>query len=198
MTPEPTRRNLFAGLLAAGAGAGAIAGGVLAAAVPDLADSAPSPRLDQRILAFALLLEEVQAGFYAEALRRARLQGELLTFARTVGAQEDAHMRYLRKALGSAAGPSPKLDFGDDTADPERFARSALRLEDLAVKAYFTQAANLTPAALAAATRIATVESRHAAWIRDLTGNDPSPDPVEPTLSAAAVRTTLQGSGYVR
>ncbi len=196
MTAEPTRRNLFAGLLAAGAGT--IAGGVLAGAVPDLADSAPSPRLDQRILAFALLLEEVQAGFYAEALRRARLRGELLTFARTVAAQEDAHRRYLRKALGSAAGPAPKLDFGDDTADPERFARSALRLEDLAVKAYFTQAAHLTPAALAAATRIATVESRHAAWIRDLTGNDPAPDPVEPTLSAVLVRKTLQGSGYVR
>jgi rubrerythrin len=195
MNAEPTRRDLFAGLLATGV----LAGGALAAAVPDLAGSAsPSPGLDKRILAFALLLEEVQAGFYAEALRRARLQGELLTFARTVGAQEDAHRQYLRKALGSAAGPSPELDFGDDTADPERFARSALRLEDLAVKAYFTQAAHLSPGALAAATRIATVESRHAAWIRDLTGNDPAPDPVEPTLSAATVRKTLQGSGYVR
>lgn len=192
MSADLTRRSLLA------VGAGSIAGGALAAAIPDLAGSAPSPKLDRKILAFALLLEEVQAGFYAEALRRARLRGELLTFARTVGGQEDAHLRLLRKTLGRHAGAAPKLDFGDDTADAERFARSALRLEDLAVKAYFTQAAHLTPPALAAATRIATVESRHAAWIRDLTGNDPAPDPVEPTLSAADVRQTLEGSGYVR
>jgi rubrerythrin len=191
--PEITRRALLA------TGAGTAAGGVaLAAAWPDLAGSAPSTQLDQRILAFALLLEEVQAGFYAEALRRARLQGELLTYARTVGAQEAVHVKHLRAALGSRAAPAPRLDFGDDTADPERFARSALRLEDLAVKAYFTQAANLTPAALASAAQIATVESRHAAWIRDLAGLDPAPDAVEPTLSAATVRKTLQGSGYVR
>jgi rubrerythrin len=192
MSADFTRRSLLA------VGAGSLAGGVLAAAVPDLADSAPSARLDRKILTFALLLEEVQAGFYAEALRRARLRGELLTFARTVGTQEEAHLRLLRKTLGQRADAKPQLDFGDDTADAERFARSALRLEDLAVKAYFTQAAHLTPKALAAATRIATVESRHAAWIRDLTGNDPAPDPVEPTLSAADVRKTLEGSGYVR
>ncbi|WCB96038.1 hypothetical protein DSM104299_04792 [Baekduia alba] len=193
MTTDVTRRGLLA------AGAGAVAGGALVAAwPPELADSAPSAQLDRRVLAFALLLEEIQAGFYAEALRRARLQGELLVYARTVGAQEAAHVRHLRAALGAQAGAAPRLDFGDDTADPERFARSALRLEDLAVKAYFTQAANLTPAALAAAARIATVESRHAAWIRDLAGLDPAPDPVEPTLSAATVRKTLEGSGYVR
>lgn len=196
MTAELTRRDLLDGALALGTGTAAA--GVIAAAIPDPAGSAPSARLDRKILAFALLLEEVQAGFYAEALRRARLQGELRVFARTVGAHEDAHLRLLRKALGRDAGPAPALDFGDDTADPERFARSALRLEDLAVKAYFTQASHLTPAALATAARIATVESRHAAWIRDLTGNDPAPDPVEPALSAAAVRKTLQGSGYVR
>lgn len=192
MPVDLTRRSLLA------VGAGSLAGGVLAAAVPDLADSEPSAKLDRKILAFALLLEQVQASFYAEALRRARLRGELLAFARTVSAQEDAHLKLLGETLGPDAAKAPKLDFGDDTADPERFARSALRLEDLAVKAYFTQAAHLTPKALAAATRIATVESRHAAWIRDLTGNDPAPDPVEPTLSAADVRKTLEGSGYVR
>lgn len=192
MPVDLTRRSLLA------VGVGSLAGGVLVAAVPDLAGSAPSPKLDRKILGFALLLEQVQASFYAEALRRARLQGELLDFARTVSGQEDAHLELLRKTLGPKAAPAPRFDFGDDTADAERFARSALRLEDLAVKAYFTQAAHLTPQALAAATRIATVESRHAAWIRDLTGNDPAPDPVEPTLSGTQVRQTLEGSGYVR
>lgn len=190
--PDLSRRTLL------GLGAGTLAGGAALAAWPGAGGAAPSAALDKRILAFALLIEDVQAGFYADALRRGRLQGELLTFARTVGAQEARHARELRAALGPTAPRPPRLDFGDATSDPQRFARSALRLEDLGVKAYFTQAANLTPATLAKATRIATVESRHAAWIRDLAGFDPAPDAVEPTLSAAEVRRTLQGSGYVR
>jgi rubrerythrin len=194
--PSLTRGRLLGGLVAAGAGA--IAGGAVLSALPDDAGSAPSARLDQQILNFGLLLEDIQAAFYAEALRRARLAGELRTYAQVVGGQEREHARFIRSKLGSKANPRPRLDFGDDTADAERFARSALRLEDLGVKAYFTQAANLTPAALAQLTRIATVESRHAAWIRDLSGLDPAPDPVEPTLSAATVRKTLEGSGYVR
>jgi rubrerythrin len=190
--PDLSRRTLL------GLGTGALAGGGLLAAWPGAGDAAPSAELDKKILAFALLIEDVQAGFYADALHRAQLQGELLTFAQTVGAQEASHARELRTTLGASAPPPPKLQFGDATSDPERFARSALRLEDLGVKAYFTQAAHLTPAALAKATRIATVESRHAAWIRDLAGLDPAPDAVEPTLSATIVRRTLQGSGYVR
>jgi rubrerythrin len=193
--PALTRAKLFAGLLAAGAGT--VAGGAVLGALPDDAGSAPSARLDAEILNFGLLLEEVQAAFYAEALRRARLAGELRTFAETVGGHEREHVRFVRAALGRRARPAPKLDFGDDTADAERFARSALRLEDLGVKAYFTQAANLRPATLAQVSRIATVESRHAAWIRDLAGLDPAPDPVEPQLDAKTVRQTLKGSGYV-
>ncbi|WP_051221998.1 ferritin-like domain-containing protein [Conexibacter woesei] len=185
-----TRRGLVA--------AAATTGGVLLASLPDAGDAAPSAGLDRKILTFALLLEDVQAGFYADALRKARLQGELLDYARTVGAQETRHAQTLRHALGDGAPAPPRLDFGDDTADPERFARSALRLEDLGVKAYITQAAHLTPGALAAAARIATVEARHAAWIRDLAGLDPAPDAVEPQLSADTVRRTLEGSGYVR
>jgi rubrerythrin len=197
--PEPaglTRERLLGGLAAAGAAT--LAGGAVLDAVPDAGGAAPSKAGDVEILNFALLLEEVQIGFYAEAMRRARLTGELRTFAEVAGRHEREHGRFLRSALGGKARARPKLDFGDDTADPERFARSALRLEDLAVKAYFTQAPNLTPATLAAAARIATVESRHAAWIRDLAGLDPAPDAVEPTLSAARVAATLKGSGYVR
>ncbi|HEV7496125.1 ferritin-like domain-containing protein [Baekduia sp.] len=194
--PTLTRSRLLTGLVAAGAGA--IAGGAVLGALPDEAGSAPSARLDTAILNFGLLLEEVQAAFYAEALKRARLAGELRTFAEVVGGHEREHVRFVRGALGRHAQPVPKLDFGDDTADAQRFARSALRLEDLGVKAYFTQAVNLRPATLAQVGRIATVESRHAAWIRDLAGLDPAPDPVEPTLDAKTVRQTLKGSGYVR
>ena len=65
----------------------------------------------------------MQSAFYAEALKRAGLTGELKTFAQTVGGHEQAHIAFLKKALGSAARKSPKLDFGDDTADAEQLRR---------------------------------------------------------------------------
>ena len=60
----------------------------------------------------------MQSAFYAEALKRAGLKGELKMFAQTVGSHENAHKAFILKALGSAARKSPKLDFGDYTADP--------------------------------------------------------------------------------
>ena len=61
-----------------------------------------------------------------------------------------------------------------------------LKLEDLGVAAYTAQAPNLTKGTLKAAARIVSVESRHAAWIRDLRGINPAPDAAEPPLDAAA------------
>ena len=51
---------------------------------------------------------------------------------------------------------------------------------------------------LAAAARIVSVEARHAAWIRDVTGLNPAPAAVEPTASADKVMKTFQGSGFVK
>ena len=42
------------------------------------------------------------------------------------------------------------------------------------------------------------MESRHAAWIRDLRGMNPAPDAAEPAIDAQRVIDTLKGSGYVR
>ena len=44
--------------------------------------------------------------------------------------------------------------------------------------------------------RIVSVESRHAAWIRDLRGMNPAPDAAEPAIEAQRVIDTLKGSGY--
>jgi rubrerythrin len=178
---------------------GAIAvGGVVLGEHADPAVSAPSAKQDAEILNFALLLEYVQSAFYAEGLSRAGLTGELKEFASTVAAQEQAHVAFLKQALGSAARTAPKTDFGDDTADAERFSLAAFKLEDLGVAAYNAQAPNLTKASLRAAARIVSVESRHAAWIRDLRGMNPAPDAAEPTVEAQRVIDTFKGSGYVR
>jgi hypothetical protein len=189
------RAALEAGAVALG---GIAVGGVVLGEHADPAVSAPSAKQDAEILNFALLLEFVQAAFYAEGLSRARLTGELKTFASTVGAQEQEHIAFLQKALGGAARKAPKTDFGDDTADAEKFSLAAFKLEDLGVAAYTAQAPNLTTASLRAAARIVSVESRHAAWIRDLRGMNPAPDAAEPAIDAQRVIDTFKGSGYVR
>ena len=178
--------------------AGVAVGGVVLGEHAEPALSRPSAKQDAEILNFALLLEYVQSAFYAEALQRAGLTGELLTFATTVGFHERAHLDLLKETLGGAARKPPKLDFGDDTADAGRFGVAALKLEDLSVAAYNAQAPNLTHAALAAAARIVSVEARHASWIRDLRGEVPAPEAAEPTMSAERVIDTFRGSGYVQ
>jgi rubrerythrin len=177
---------------------GVAVGGVVLGELAEPATSRPSAKQDAEILNFALLLEYVQSAFYAEGVERAGLTGELLTFARTVAGHEKTHLNFLKRTLGSAARKPPKLDFGDDTADAERFGSAALKLEDLGVAAYNAQAPNLTKPALAAAARIVSVEARHAAWIRDLRGEVPAPDASEPPTTAQRVLDTFKGSGYVR
>jgi hypothetical protein len=196
MDERTTRSELLERAVATGAGFAA--GGVVIAALPDLAGSEPSPKQDADILNFALLLEYVQAGFYADALKRGALKGERRAFARTVGAHERAHAKFLRTALGDQARKPPKLDFGDDTTSPDRFTESALKLEDLAVAAYNAAAPSLTKPALAAAAKIVSVEARHAAWIRAVAGVTPAPFASEPQLTVKRVTRTLNGSGYIK
>ena len=195
MTQMTRGAALEAGALAL---AGIAVGGVVLGEHAEPAFSRPSAKQDAEILNFALLLEYVQAAFHAEGLKRAGLTGELRTFAQTVAGHEQEHLDLLKEALGSAARDAPALDFGDDTADAERFRLAAFKLEDLGVAAYNAQAPNLTHGALASAARIVSVESRHAAWIRDLRGMVPAPDASEPTLEYQKVIDTLKGSGYVR
>jgi rubrerythrin len=189
------RALLESGAVALG---GIAVGGVVLGEHADPAVSAPSAKQDAELLNFALLLEYVQAAFYAEGLSRAGLTGEMKTYASTVAAQEQEHIAFLEKALGNAARKPPKTDFGDDTADEEKFSLAAFKLEDLGVAAYNAQAPNLTKASLRAAAKIASVESRHAAWIRDLRGMNPAPDASEPTVDAQRVIDTFKGSGYVQ
>jgi rubrerythrin len=195
MADRMTRAGFLEGAFLAGGGV--VVGGVLLGGLPDFAASKPSPKQDAEILNFALTMEHVQAGFYAEALARGTLDGELRAFAQRVGGQERAHIAFIRKALGKAAAKPPKLDFGEDTGSPEAFAEAAFKLEDLGVAAYNAQAPSLTKPTLAAAAQIVSVEARHASWIRAIAGENPAPEAAEPTASAKRVVATLDGSGYL-
>jgi hypothetical protein len=179
------------------AAAGVAAGGALLGGLPDGAASKPSRKQDIEILNFGLLLEELSAAFYADALQRGALTGELRRFAELVGGQEEEHADLLRQALGDDARRLPAFDFGDATGDAKTFGRTARDLEDLGVAAYNTQAPNLTKDTLGAAARIVSVEARHAAWIRDLLGENPAPNASEPRASAAEVTEALNRTGFV-
>jgi hypothetical protein len=183
---------------AAAAGGALLGGGVVLGAMPRFASSAPSPAQDVRVLNFVLLLEQLTSAFYRAALRQNRLTGELRRYARTVAIHEQAHLNFVRGALGRKARVPPTFDFGSATSDARKFTTAAITLEDLSVAAYNGQAANLTKGALRAAARIVSVEARHAAWIRDIAGRPPAAEPTDAALSERQVRAALEKTGFLR
>ncbi len=187
-------RRAFVGITVAGA---AVSSAALLAA-PALAGGRRSPAQDRTILNFALLLEYIQAALYREALRRRSIRGDLREFAEVVGEQEQQHVVLLEKALGSRARREPRLDLTAATRSSRKFLRSALVVEDTAVSAYNGQAANLTRAALAPALEIVSVEGRHAAWIRDIAGEDPAPFAADAGMSAVEVTNILKRNGLLK
>lgn len=173
-------------------------GGVAIAGLPRFALSAPSPAQDVRVLNVVLLLEYLEEAFYADAVARPALTGELRQYAQVVGGHERAHVAFIKKALGNAARKKPTLSFGDATRTPAKFTAAALALEDLSVAAYNGQAANLTKGTLAAAARIVSVEARHAAWIRFIADKVPAPQPTDLPATEAQVTTRIERTGFVK
>ena len=158
----------------------------------------PSKAQDQKIFNFALLLEYLQAGFYAEAVKHGALRGEVREFAEVVADHERAHVAFLQRALGARARPRPRFEFGQATRDERTFVQKAVLLENTGVLAYNGQAANLTKPALAAAAEIVSVEGRHAAWISDLAGLPPAPRAADVGATSADVVRTLQSTGFLK
>ena len=189
------------------AGGGAlVVGGVAIAGLPSLAEAAPSARQDRAILNVALLLEYLEAEFYTEAENRGTaIQGELRTFAEVVGAHERAHRDFLIETLGPNARERPTFDFGDTVTDPNKFRQTAQALEEVGVSAYLGQATRLRRQTLAVAATIASVEARHASWIRDinrkLAGSDkplPAPRAFDRARTKRQVESQVEQTGFVQ
>jgi hypothetical protein len=181
-TEGDTRLDFFK---KAGITGGAIVGGgaLLGALVPGTALARGTKSLppaafgsgDVGILNFALTLEYLESEFYIEAVKNNRRGGVVKkgpeeNFLRAVNADEKAHVKYLKAALGSAAIAKPKFKFGAATKDRATFLETAFQLEDTGVGAYFGQAQNIvTPATQKAALSIALIEARHAGVIGQIT-----------------------------
>jgi Ferritin-like domain len=161
----------------------------------DEALAAPSKAQDIRILQLVLLLEHTQVAFYEQALAQTGLKGDLRAFARTALGHERAHLSVIRSALGPNAGAKPKFDFGDNTKSAANFRKAAIRLEDVAVRAYNGQAPNLTKRTLAAAAEIVSVEARHAAWVRAIAGEVAAPEAVDEPMTAKQAADALHAIG---
>lgn len=190
-------RSSFLRGVAGGTGALVLGGVIFGRDLAEPVAAAPSVAEDRRIFQFALQLEELQAAFYAEAVQRGALQGDLREFAQVVGGHERAHVAFLRKLLGPAAGPAPSFHFGDATSDPVRFGSTAHTLENIGVAAYNGQGAKLTADAMIHAAEIVSVEGRHAGWIGAILGEPPAPRAADPGLDANAVMAQLTATGFL-
>ncbi len=191
----PTRLQF---LHRAGRVAGASALGGLGAGLLPEAAQARSRRThasDVAILNFALTLEYLQAAFYTQAERVGSLHGALAGQATVVGAHERAHVAAFRAVLSSKAVKEPAFDFRGVTDHAASFRATAVAFEDLAVAAYKEQLPKLeSPAYLATAISIHSVEARHAAWIRRLAGIVPAAnafdDPINDAKTVQIVNST--------
>lgn len=178
---------------AAVGGAAIVVGGSMATT----ARSGPSTARDARIIGMALRLERLQAGLYAQALRAGSIAPELLAFARAALEHDQEHVATLAELLGSAAGepPPPEADVRRAATDDAGFAQMAIRLEDLGVRHLNGQVRHLTARALEQTARIASVDARHAAWIRGLAGVTPAHHVLDTGLPPAAASDALRPGG---
>lgn len=138
------------------------------------------------VLNFALTLEYLEAEFYNTALMNPALFPSAAANGaiQTIANHENAHVAFLRTAIGSLAGTpvsKPVFDFSagngsgtgpfaDVFINYATFLAVAQTFEDTGVRAYKGQAGNLISNndVLTAALQIHSVEARHASHIRQM------------------------------
>ena len=193
-----TRASFFR--KAALGGGALIGGGVLLSGFPAIAGAghSKSAKNDVKILNFALTLEYLEAEFYNQAIKNGAPTGDVLAASRIVSAHEDEHVAFLKKALGKAAVKKPTFDFKDTVTDPAKFLATAVALEDTGVAAYAGQVTKVfSPAVLAAAASIHSVEARHAARFRTLAGENFAPRSFDKANSLKKTLSIVEDTGFI-
>lgn len=147
---------------------------------------------DREVLELALKFEQLQTAFYGQALHGGKLTGQTKQFAEVVGREERAHLHYLERALGHAAGKAPTFTFGDATTNNAKFIAAAVTIEDTGLAAYNGQAENISRTTLQSVSRVISVEARHASWARSLAGKLPAPVPADVPITASAALKSIK------
>lgn len=198
------------------AGGGLIGGGALLSALTPAAAMAagkgrPPAKFgkgDIGILNYALTLEYLEAAFYNEVTannkKKSFVKGaEAQVFLKRTTSDENAHVAFLKKALGSKAVAAPKVDFGSATRSEAAFIKTAVALENTGVGAYSGQALNIVdPEYVAAALSILTIEARHASvaglllkpTLKNISPNGAFDKP----KTAAQVLKAVEATGFLR
>jgi rubrerythrin len=118
---------------------------------------------------------------------------------KVVSAHENAHVRFLKKALGSKAVKKPKFDFKDTTSTQSKFLATAVALEDTGVRAYSGQGTRIkSPAIVKAAISILVIEARHASRFRAINNNKFAPNAFGAADSMTQVLKTVKGTGFIK
>jgi hypothetical protein len=192
------------------AGGAAVSGGAVLSALAPSAFAAGSGRPpasfgagDVGILNYALTLEYLEAAFYNGATAaNLSLSSQAASFLKVVTKDENAHVAFLKKALGSKAAKQPKFDFKGTNTNAEMMLKTSYVLENTGVHAYSGQALNIkNPAYVAAALSILTIEARHASVVGLLIepeGSDIAPNgPFDTPYTASKVLAAVKGTGFI-
>ncbi len=154
---------------------------------------------DIGILNFALLLEELESAFYAAVVSSGKItNSKEMEYMRYLGAQETAHVTFLRSVLADQAlFATQDLSFNQSTlnnmlSSRDSILNTAVTLEDVGVHAYNGAGPSLTnPTYLLAAGSIVSVEARHAAGVRALLGKPTTEPDSDRLVTDANLNSTL-------
>jgi hypothetical protein len=192
------------------AGAGVMSGGAVLGALagPAMAAGSGTPpasfgKGDIGILNYALTLEYLEAAFYKGATKaKMKLNKDTAAFLKTTTKDEDAHVAFLKKALGSKAVKEPKFNFKGANQSPGVFIKTAYVLENTGVHAYLGQVGNISNKTyLAAAGSILPIEARHAAvagLLIKASETEITPDgPFDTPYTAQKVLAAVEGTKFI-
>ena len=210
-TEHPTQETPSASLRA---NAAIVAGAALVATTLNAQTPVVS---DLDVLNYALTLERLEANFYTEGLKRFSptdfsngafatnlgnqselfgdsVSGDVYSYLLLIRDHEQTHVRTLIRTIQSLGGtPKPACTYNFKYNNVDDFLMVGKVLEDTGVTAYDGAVRLIkNPAILTAAATIATVEARHAAYLRLITGDIPFPAAFD---TANTMTTVLAAAG---
>lgn len=135
-------------------------------------------RGDLDILNYALTLEYLETDFYRKVNDAGLFSGKTADLLKRFGEHEAQHVDALRQTIRQLGGkPVRKPQFQFPMRDQASFLELAQALEEVGVGAYNGAAPSIkSKEVLAAAGGIVQIEARHAAAIRALRGQNPTPN----------------------
>jgi hypothetical protein len=188
-----------------------LAGAALIATVLNAQTTTPAVT-DLDILNYALTLENLEANFYTEGLKNFTpadfsrgafatnlgnvnapfgdsVTGDAYSYLYLIRSHEQTHVRSLTRTIQSLGGtPKPACTYRFSYNNIDEFLAIGKVLEDTGVSAYAGAVKLIkSPAILTAAATIATVEARHASYLRLLTGDSPFPDAFDPAKTMTEI-----------